>query len=187
MGFELQWRLEPWQVEKFLMNRMIIISKDRESAIRFLHDHHCALPEPPSLYALKEWLELTELPEHGVVWMQSEFLLEEFGADIPQWGMMPKSFWTYPKHIVLIDLERHVRDLRDVTNRKWRHCVGDTSGQVPETVEFETPVWTDGGRVHNWRNHVPEHVQLLWSTFNIDQKFAIYMMANATANAEEWE
>ena len=45
------------------------------------------------------------------------------------------------------------------------------------TKEWENPDWNYGGRVHNWRNHVPDEVQTIWSTFSDNQKFALYRWA----------
>ena len=43
------------------------------------------------------------------------------------------------------------------------------------------------GRVHNWRNYVPEEVQKLWFDLPLETRLIIYKMANDLARREEWE
>lgn len=47
--------------------------------------------------------------------------------------------------------------------------------------------WDDGGRVHNWRNHVGDRVQALWDTFTDEQKIAIAGDADDAAGFEQWD
>lgn len=47
--------------------------------------------------------------------------------------------------------------------------------------------WNDGGRVHNWRNYVGEHVRALWDQMSDQQKIAIALDADCFASREEWE
>jgi len=41
--------------------------------------------------------------------------------------------------------------------------------------------------VHDWRNHVPDEVQMAWNTFTDAQKLLLYNWADELASAEEWE
>lgn len=52
---------------------------------------------------------------------------------------------------------------------------------------YLTPTWDEGGRVHNWRNHVPKNVRAVWGTFTPDQKLALALWADDLADREEWE
>lgn len=47
--------------------------------------------------------------------------------------------------------------------------------------------WSEGGRIHNWRNHVGEHTRAIWHTLTPEQKVAIARDAEGDASAEEWE
>jgi hypothetical protein len=47
--------------------------------------------------------------------------------------------------------------------------------------------WGEGGRVHNWRNHVGCRVQSIWDTFTDTQKIAIAGDADDEAGNEEWD
>lgn len=47
--------------------------------------------------------------------------------------------------------------------------------------------WGEGGRVHNWRNYVGEHVRALWETFTDEQKIAIAGDAHDQAGMEHWD
>lgn len=49
------------------------------------------------------------------------------------------------------------------------------------------PYFDHAGRVHDWRNHVPEGVQKIWHTFNWDQRKALVEWADELASSEEWE
>lgn len=52
---------------------------------------------------------------------------------------------------------------------------------------YASPDWSDGGRVHNWRNHVPEHMREIWQTFSDEQRQHLALWADALARNEYWE
>lgn len=43
------------------------------------------------------------------------------------------------------------------------------------------------GRVHDWRNHIPEPIKPEWSTLPIEARALAWAMAHEAASAEEWE
>lgn len=47
--------------------------------------------------------------------------------------------------------------------------------------------WKAGGRVHNWRTHVPDEVRVLWPTLSNGGRMCIALMAENEAENEEWE
>lgn len=49
------------------------------------------------------------------------------------------------------------------------------------------PRWSEATKVHDWRNHVPERIQELWSTFTDEQRIALVEWADELAGREEWE
>ncbi len=49
------------------------------------------------------------------------------------------------------------------------------------------PQWDEAGRVHDWRNHVPEAVQAIWTTFTAEQRAALVDWAEGLADREEWD
>lgn len=49
------------------------------------------------------------------------------------------------------------------------------------------PEWDKATEVHDWRNHVPENVQSIWSTFKIEQRMALVEWAESLASREEWD
>lgn len=53
--------------------------------------------------------------------------------------------------------------------------------------EVLNPSWDEGGRVHNWRNHVGDRARGLWHTFTDEQKIALALDADELASHEEWE
>jgi len=53
--------------------------------------------------------------------------------------------------------------------------------------EWLNPKWDEAGRVHDWRNHVPDEVKEIWVTFTDAQKRALFAWAEELAGREEWE
>ena len=49
------------------------------------------------------------------------------------------------------------------------------------------PHFESAGRVHDWRNHVPEHVQKIWGTFTPEQRKALVEWADELASSEHWD
>lgn len=47
--------------------------------------------------------------------------------------------------------------------------------------------WTEGGRVHNWRNHIGDRIRLIWETFTEDQKVGLILDADERASNESWD
>lgn len=61
-------------------------------------------------------------------------------------------------------------------------------GDAYVAAEALMPIdWRAGGRVHNWRTHVGEHVRALWEEFTEAQKVAIAWDADWLASSELWE
>ena len=57
--------------------------------------------------------------------------------------------------------------------------------EVP--TDYRDPQWDEAGKTHNWRNHVPQDVRLMWVSFRDSQKAALAAWAQELANREEWE
>lgn len=68
-----------------------------------------------------------------------------------------------------------------------RPYVGEAYVSREDVIAGDAPRWDGAGRVHDWRNHVPEEVKKLWPTFSEIQRKALYDWANDLASAEEWE
>lgn len=186
MGFELKLKLEQWQVEKFLTNRHVIIAKDRTDAIRFARNY-MAYIDNGNFYSLQELFDMSEVPDDAVCHIQSTLTLEELGRkSLPEVGELPTDFWRLPASVIVIGTDDKIIDVRDMSGKKWKGA-WEKPLSVAEPVEFENPDWESGGRVHNWRGHVAEHVQEIWHTFTIDQKYALFCQAQLAANAEDWE
>lgn len=47
--------------------------------------------------------------------------------------------------------------------------------------------WDEGGRVHNWRNHVGSRTKAIWNTLSDEAKVAIALDADDSASNEEWD
>lgn len=63
--------------------------------------------------------------------------------------------------------------------------------EIPAYIVKETlanPMdWSEGGRVHNWRNHVGHHTRAKWHSFTDEQKIAIAADADEKAGREHWD
>lgn len=78
-------------------------------------------------------------------------------------------------------------DLKVTTSRE-RPVAGATwSTPADDSDPWMSPEWSKAGKVHDWRNHVSDSIQMLWSTFTPAQRKALYDQAEADAYAEEWE
>jgi hypothetical protein len=64
--------------------------------------------------------------------------------------------------------------------------------EVPDDVhvlqdELDNPEFENAGRVHDWRNHVPEEVKEQWDQLSVDAKRVAYLTAYNEAEREEWD
>ena len=53
--------------------------------------------------------------------------------------------------------------------------------------ECLNPDWEAGSHIHNWRNHIPEQIRVMWDTFTRAQKLALTEWADDLAGEEHWE
>jgi hypothetical protein len=54
-------------------------------------------------------------------------------------------------------------------------------------ADWADPEWENATKVHDWLNHVPEHIQAIWPTFSDEQKKAIARWAEESASNEHWD
>ena len=55
---------------------------------------------------------------------------------------------------------------------------------------FETlknPEFGKAGRVHDWRNHVPECIVDTWDTLALESRLIAYIVADNASDNEEWK
>lgn len=52
---------------------------------------------------------------------------------------------------------------------------------------LDSPEFGREGRVHDWRNHVPDMVKGAWESLSMETRFVVYAMAKEQANNEEWD
>ena len=53
--------------------------------------------------------------------------------------------------------------------------------------DINSPEWNKAGKVHDWRNHIPEPVKECWERLSVDAKHVAYYMAEQKADQEVWE
>lgn len=56
-----------------------------------------------------------------------------------------------------------------------------------EKLAAANPEWEKAGRVHDWRNHVPDEIRAIWSTFTAEQQYELYRWADEIASNEHWD
>jgi hypothetical protein len=47
--------------------------------------------------------------------------------------------------------------------------------------------WEGAGRVHDWRNYVPDEVRALWRGLASEARGVAHIIAQDAADAEEWD
>lgn len=52
---------------------------------------------------------------------------------------------------------------------------------------LDKPDFEHKTKVHDWRNHVPSDLQIVWKTLPRIAKICIVIMAEEQASAEEWD
>ncbi len=60
-------------------------------------------------------------------------------------------------------------------------------GCADEQDLSDNPEWEKADRVHDWRNHVPNHVKLAWSSFSKEVRQHMFAWARAEAARERWD
>lgn len=53
--------------------------------------------------------------------------------------------------------------------------------------EAENPQWDKAGKVHDWRNHIPDEVREIWETFTVQQRLVLTAWADELAGREHWD
>jgi hypothetical protein len=62
--------------------------------------------------------------------------------------------------------------------------------ELPDDIllaDLENPEFDNAGRVHDWRNHVPDEVKEQWGQQSTDAKKVAYLKAYNEAEREEWD
>lgn len=54
-------------------------------------------------------------------------------------------------------------------------------------IALEAVDWDEGGRGHNWRNHIGSHTKGIWDSFTTEQKIALILDADFEAGNGNWE
>lgn len=53
--------------------------------------------------------------------------------------------------------------------------------------EISEPKWEKCGRVHDWRNYIPEFVQKDWKYLTLNSRAILFVIAEDQANREDWD
>lgn len=64
---------------------------------------------------------------------------------------------------------------------KLFECHSDAANAIHD------PRWGDRGRVHDWRNYVPDAIRDNWDSLSEETRLVVYCMAEQQASAEEWD
>lgn len=58
---------------------------------------------------------------------------------------------------------------------------------IYESEDIVNPQWESGGRVHNWKNYVPDDLKDIWHKFSKEQLIVLVETFDTIASNEEWE
>ena len=58
--------------------------------------------------------------------------------------------------------------------------------QEQQMNDYLHPKWDEAGRVHDWRNHVPEHIIEKWDDLSDEIKHDLYLWAEQLSSDEHW-
>lgn len=53
--------------------------------------------------------------------------------------------------------------------------------------DWLSPNWATVGRVHDWRNYIPESLQVRWFALSSETRMVAAALAQAQADREEWD
>ncbi len=53
--------------------------------------------------------------------------------------------------------------------------------------DIANPEWEAAGRVHDWRNYVPECVKESWGSLSERERLLVIVLAEEAASSEEWD
>jgi hypothetical protein len=56
-----------------------------------------------------------------------------------------------------------------------------------EFPNLDKPEFENAGRVHDWRNHVPDDIKEVWGQLSYEAKFIAAYVADEAAGKEEWD
>ena len=56
-----------------------------------------------------------------------------------------------------------------------------------KNIDLNDPKFEDSGRVHDWRNYIPNEWVECWSEFTEKERKIMAVMAETQANNEEWD
>jgi hypothetical protein len=57
---------------------------------------------------------------------------------------------------------------------------------IYELEKILVPEWGKATKVHDWRNHVPDHIKNNWSVISLESKMIAYFMAEYASEQEHW-
>jgi hypothetical protein len=49
------------------------------------------------------------------------------------------------------------------------------------------PCWQEAGRMHDWRNHIPEQLRRAWQRMPESARVAAYIVSAHEAEREDWD
>jgi hypothetical protein len=57
----------------------------------------------------------------------------------------------------------------------------------PLPDSWHSPRWDNIGRVHDWRNYIPDGLAARWDELSVEGRMIAACMAQEQANREEWD
>ncbi len=77
----------------------------------------------------------------------------------------------------MTDLERLEELISNNTYYSWNWVIDSIT----------SPKWDKTGRVHDWRNYIPEELQRHWADYSIESQIVALVVADIQAMGEDWD
>lgn len=74
------------------------------------------------------------------------------------------------------------RLLEFIKNDSDLNCIHSNVLDIVKNPQFEKV-----GKVHDWRNYIPDCMIDVWDVLSLDAKIACFIMAAKEANSEDWD
>lgn len=65
--------------------------------------------------------------------------------------------------------------------------INSDDGRNAAFLNVANPNWKDISIVHNWRNHIPDLLKMIWNKLPLHVNIILYLHANEKASNENWD
>lgn len=58
---------------------------------------------------------------------------------------------------------------------------------LPKHIDVNNPQFEKAGKIHDWRNYVPQEIENIWENLSLKERILVAFMAEKQATNEEWD